>query len=250
MSGWKLSAALLIKQISALGDTVAQALATFDPETATEVDRDNLVAKLREVATKLAEARRKYEAEKKEADDLSALIAQDEKAAAVLITKFEAGQLDEETLNEFANNLEDMKARLPAEQQDVTDAKDLVETLQSILDTIEKKLADFESNAKKALRAIEQAKADQERQQLRLQNQEELRALKTGLGSTSTALGALNKKAAQLRIDADATAIQADIGQKPIDRLNAVEEARRIASGAATPVAESAADRLRRMTGK
>lgn len=250
MSGWKLSAALLVKQISALGDTVAQALASFDPETATQVDRDNLVAKLREVATKLAEARRKYEVEKKEADDLAALIAQDEKAAAVLIAKFEAGQIDEATLNEFANNLEDMKARLPAEQQDATDAKELVDTLQSILDTIEKKLADFDANAKKALRAIEQAKADKERQDLRLQNQEELRALKSGLGSTSTALGALNKKAEQLRVAADATAIQADIGQKPIDRLNAVEEARRIAAGATAPAAESAADRLRRLTGK
>ncbi len=250
MSGWKLSAALLIKQISALGDTVAQALASFDPETATQVDRDNLVAKLREVALKLAEARRKYEAEKKEADDLANLIAQDEKAAGILISKFEAGQVDEATLTEFANNLEDMKARLPAEQQDVADAKELVDTLQSILDTIEKKLADFDANAKKALRAIEQAKADKERQDLRLQSQQEMNALKSGLGSSSTALGALAKKAEKLRVQADATAIEADIGQKPLDRVNAVEEARRLAAGAATPTAESAADRLRRMTAK
>ncbi|KVP75285.1 hypothetical protein [Burkholderia ubonensis] len=250
MSGWKLSAALFLKQISSLGDTVAQALASFDPETATEVDRDNLVAKLREVATKLAEARRKYEVEKKEADDLATQIANDEKAAAILISKFEAGQVDEATLNEFANNLEAMKARLPGEQQDAVDAKELVDTLESILKTIEQRLADFDANAKRALQAIAQAKADQERQSLRLEHQQELNSLKSGLGSTSTALGALNKKAEQLRVQADATAIQADIGQKPIDRQNAVEEARRIAAGNAAPAAESAADRLRRLTGK
>jgi myosin heavy subunit len=250
MSGWKLSAALFVKQIHALGDTVASALASFDPETATEVDRDNLKAKLRDIATKLAEARRKYDFEKKEADDLAAQIALDEKTAAILIAKFEAGQVDEATLNEFANNLEAMKARLPSEQQDATDAKELVDTLEGILKTIEQKLSDFDANAQKALRAIAQAKADKERETLRLQGQEEMRQLKSGLGSTSTALGALNKKAAQLRVQADATAIQADIGQKPLDRQNAVEEARRIAAGTAAPAAESAADRLRRLTGK
>ncbi len=250
MSGWKLTAALLVKQVSALGDTMAQALASFDPETATEVDRDNLKAKLREVATKLAEARRKYAVELQEATDLAALIAQDEKAAAVLISKFEAGAVDEATLTEFANNLEDMKARLPAEEKDAADAKELVDTLQGILDAVEKKLADFDAAAKQALRAIAQAQADQQREELRLQNQAELASLKGGLGNSSTALGALAKKAQSLRVQADATAIEADVGQKPLDRQNAVEEARRIAAGTAAPATESAADRLRRMTGK
>lgn len=250
MSGWKLASALFVKQISALGNSVAQALASFDPETATEVDRDNLKAKLREVAVELAGARRKYDVEKKEADDLAAQIARDEAAAAVLIAKFESGAVDEATLNEFANNLEDMKARLPGEQQDVADAKELVDTLQSIINDVEKKLNDFEANAQKALRAIAQAKADEQRQQLRLQQQEELAALKSGMGSTSTAIGALNAKAEKMRVQADAARIQADIGQKPLDRQNAVEEARRIAAGTNAPAAESAADRLRRMTAK
>lgn len=250
MSGWKLASALFVKQIGALGNSLAQALASFDPETATEVDRDNLKAKLREVAVQLATARNKHKDEKKEADDLAAQIARDEAAAGILIAKFESGDIDEATLNEFANNLEEMKARLPAEQQDVTDAKELVDTLQSIIDDVEKKLNDFEANAQKALRAIAQAKADEQRQQLRLQQQEELAALKSGMGSTSTAIGALNAKAEKMRVQADATRIQADIGQKPLDRLNAVEEARRIAAGTNAPAAESAADRLRRLTGK
>jgi chromosome segregation ATPase len=250
MSGWKLSAALIVKQIGALGDTVAQALVSFDPETATEVDRDNLKQKLHDAATKLASARHEYDAVKSTADKLEAQIAQDEKAAAILIAKFDAKEIDEETLNEFANNLEDMKARLPAAQQDVADAKELVDTVQGIVNSIEKKLAEFDEAAKKALRAIAQAQANQQREDLRLQNQQELRDLQSGLGSSSTALGALNRKAEKLQVQADATAIQADIGQKPIDRANAVEEARRIAAGTATPVAESAADRLRRLTGK
>lgn len=250
MSGWKLTAALFVKQISNLGQSVAQALASFDPETATEVDRDRLQAKLREVSVKLAEARRSYEVEKAEFIGLAKQIEQDEKAAAILIAKFEAKEIDESVLTEFANNLESMKARLPAEEQDAIDAKELVDTLQGILDTVEKKLTDFDAHAKKVLRDIAQAKADQERQALRLQSQQDLRDLKSGLGSSSTALGALEKKAHNLRVQADASAIQADIGQKPLDRADAVAEARRIAAGAAAPAAESAADRLRRLSSK
>lgn len=65
----------------------------------------------------------------------------------------------------------------------------------------------------------------------------------------AVALGTLAKKAEKLRVQADATAIEANIGQKPLDRVNAVE-ARRLAAGTASPTAESAADRLRRMTAK
>lgn len=249
MSGWKLSAALIGKQLGNLGNTIAESLAAFDPETATEVDRDNLKDKLREVATRLAEARRDLAREKKEAADLGELIAKDEKAAEVLIAKFEKGDIDEATLNEFAANLEDMKARLPQESQEAVEAQELVDTLQSVLDTIEQRLADFDRHAKAALTAIAQAKAEKERQALRLEQQQEIAKLKTGLGGASTALGALAKKADRLRVEADATKIVADIGQKPVDRNNAIAEARRIAAGDAPAGGESAVERLRRLAG-
>lgn len=250
MSGWKLSAAMLVKQIGKLGDTLAESLAAFDPETATEVDRDKLKAQLREVALRQAEARRAYAKEQKEVDDLAAQIANDEKAAERLIAKLETGGVDEATLTEFADNLESMKARLPAEQQDAAQAKELVDTLDEILRTIEQKLADFERHAQAAMRAIAQAKAEKERQELRTKQQAEMQNLRSGLGGASSALGALNKKAARLQVEADAAKTVADIGQKPLDRANAIEEARRIASGDAPAATESVADRLRRLSGK
>jgi len=250
MSGWKLSAALLGKQFGNIGNSLAQRLAAFDPETATEVDRDNLKAELRGFIAKLAEHQAKYNVEKKEADDLAAQIAKDEAAAAVLLSKFDAGQIDEATLTEFANNLEAMKARLPGEQQDVVDAKQLLDTYQGLVDQGEKKLADFDANAQKAKRALAQAQADLSREQQRLKAQDELRAATSGQGAHATGMGALAAKTEQLRVQAEASRIEADIGQRPLDRMNAVEEARRIAAGTNTPAAESAADRLRRLTGK
>ena len=247
MSGWKLTAALITKHVGVIGDRIATAIASFDPETATQVDRDNLQDKLREVALKLADAKRKNDVAHKAASELEASIANDKKAAEILIGKFEAKQIDEATLNEFASSLEADQARLPGVKQDAGDAQQLVDTLQEILDAVEKNLNDFDAKARAAIRNLEQARADQERADLRQQHQAELNQLRAGTGGTSSGLAALNRAADKARVEADAAQTLADIGQKPLDRAAAVEEARRIASGAAETAGESAAERLRRI---
>ncbi|ANJ75908.1 hypothetical protein K6V72_13205 [Ralstonia insidiosa] len=247
MSGWKLTAALITKHVGVIGDRIATAIASFDPETATQVDRENLQDKLREVALKLADAKHKNDAAQKTASDLETSIANDRKAADILIGKFEAKQIDKATLNEFASSLEADQARLPSVKQDASDAQQLVDTLQEILDTVEKNLNDFDAKAKAAIRNLEQARADQERADLRQQHQAELNQLRTGTGGTSSGLAALNRAADKARVEADAAQTLADISQKPIDRAAVVEEARRIASGATPAAGESATERLRRI---
>ena len=80
MSGWNLTFALVKKQVGVLGDNLATAIASFDPETATEVDRDRLKENLHQVALKLADAKHKNEAAQKAATDLEASIVTDKKA--------------------------------------------------------------------------------------------------------------------------------------------------------------------------
>lgn len=247
MSGWKLTAALITKHVGVVGDKIASAIASFDPETATQVDRDNLNAKLHEVALKLADAKHKNDAAQSAATGLLQSIANDEKTAEILIAKFDTKEVDEATLNEFANSLEADKARLPGLQQDAAASQRLVDTLQEILDTVEKNLAEFDSKARAAQRNLAQARADEERAELQQRQQDPLHQLRDGSGGSSTGIDALNRAAGQARVRADAAQTLADIGQKPIDRANAVAEARRIASGDSPATTESAADRLRRV---
>jgi chromosome segregation ATPase len=251
MSGWKLTAALITKHVGVVGDRLATAIASFDPETATEVDRDNLKEKLREVALKLADAKHKNDAAQQALRDLEALIASDSKTAEVLIAKHGdgSGKVDDAMLNEFAAALEANQAKLAGVKQDAANAQELVDTLKEILDTVEKNLNEFDAKAKAAIGALQQAQADQQRAELHQQQQAELNALRSGTGGTSTGLSALNRAADKARVQADAAQTIADIGQKPIDRANVVEEARRIAAGTDTSQ-ESAIDRLRRAAGK
>jgi chromosome segregation ATPase len=247
MSGWKLTAAILGKHAAVLGDKLAAGLAAWDPETATQVDRDKKAQELREVAVKLADAKQKNDAAQAAANSLEATIANDTRAAEVLIAKFNDKKIDEATLNEFASNLEANKAKLPGLQQDAADAQQLVDTLKEILDTVQKNIDDFDAKVRAATHTLEQAKADQHREELRQQNQHELNELRSGTGGASTGLAALERAAGQARVQADAAKTISDIGQKPLDRAAAVEEARRIAAGGADTAAESPADRLRRI---
>lgn len=250
IDGWKVSLALVGKYFGKAGDGLAEALASFDPETASELDRDRLEEKLREVATKLAQARRDFDREQKEADDLRSAIARDEKAALILIDKLASGAVDEATVAAFADELEAEKARLPQEEAEAAQAKEVVKTIGEILGVVESRLADFDRKSKEIRRQLAQAKADEERAKLQQERARELKNLAGGIGADSGALGALARQAEKARVAADAAAIMGEGARKEADRAGAVAAARAAAEGTGASAGESAADRLRRMLGK
>jgi hypothetical protein len=63
LNGWGLTARLITKHFGALGNRVSEAIANFDPETATEADRDRLADSLRSTAQKLAAASSSFDKE-------------------------------------------------------------------------------------------------------------------------------------------------------------------------------------------
>ena len=74
-SGWSLTARLISKHFGVLGDKLSETIANFDPETATEADRDRLQSTLRETAQKLAAARASFNKEHQDVVNLQNLIA-------------------------------------------------------------------------------------------------------------------------------------------------------------------------------
>lgn len=245
---WKLVGALLAKHASLVGDNLAQFIASYDPETATQVDRDALNARLHEVVLKHSKALQDYGKAKTVADDLAAQIETDKKASEILIQKFEAKdpKVTEAMLNRFAANLEASKAKLPGLRQAEDDAKDLVDKLQEVVDAIEKNLEEFDAKRTEALNRLQQADAVKLQAQVRRDNQEELNRLAGGSQGVSTGLQALNRAADKAQVEADAANTLADIGDKPANEQRVIDEARQLASSTAAPAGESAADRLRR----
>jgi signal transduction protein with GAF and PtsI domain len=247
-SGWGLTARLVSKHFGALGDRISEAIANFDPETATEADRDRLVDTLRDTAQLLATARAAFDKEHKDVVNLQTLIASDERAAEKLAERLAAGTISEATVTLFCDELESNKARLPQEVQEEADARAYMDELQKIVDALSTQLAEFDAQARKAIQQLAAAKAQRELQELRMERQSQLAGL-TNMKGSSTALNALTKRAQAVSNEAAGLRIVADIGQKPLDQQAELDAIRKSVSQPET-AGESALERLKRLSGK
>jgi signal transduction protein with GAF and PtsI domain len=247
-SGWGLTARLVSKHFGVLGNKISEAIANFDPETATEADRDRLADTLRETAQLLASSRASFDKERNDVISLQNLIANDEKATETLAQRLAAGTIAESTVTMFCDELEANKGRLPQEIQEEADAKAYMDELQKIVDALSKQLSEFDAQAKKAMQALASAKAQKELQEMRMERQAQLSGL-SGMQGNSTALSALTKRAQAVSNEAAGMRIVADIGQKPLDQQAEIDAIRKSVSQPASGT-ESALDRLKRLSGK
>jgi hypothetical protein len=236
------------KHFGALGDRISETIANFDPETATEADRDRLVGTLRETAQLLATARSSFDKEHNDVVNLQTLIASDERAAEKLAERLAAGTISEATVTLFCDELESNRARLPQEVQEEADARAYMDELQKIVDALSKQLAEFDAQAKKAMQALAAAKAQKELQEMRMERQSQLAGL-SGMHGSSTALNALTRRAQSVSNEAAGMRIVADIGQKPLDQQAELDAIRKSVSQPET-AGETALERLKRLSAK
>jgi chromosome segregation ATPase len=247
-NGWGLTARLITKHFGVLGDRVSEAIANFDPETATEADRDRLADSLRSAAQKLAAARASFAKEQADVVKLRQLIATDEQAAGTLAERLAAGKISESTITLFCDELEANKARVPQEMQEEADARQYMDELQTIVDALSKQLADFDSAAKKAMQQLAAAKAQQDLQQVRAERQAQLAGL-SGMRGNSSALNALTRRAQNISNEAAGLRIVNDIGQRPLDQAAEIDAIRRSVSQPGLGN-ETALARLQRLSGQ
>ncbi len=248
LKGWNLTARLISKHFGVLGDKISEAIANFDPETATEADRDNLAATLRQTAQKLAAARSAFEKEREDVTKLRTLIENDEKAFDLLAARLQSGAITEATVNLFCDELEANKARLPIEQQEAADAQDYMNELQKIVDALSQQLAEFDAQAKKALKTLAAANAQRDLQELRAERQQQLSDL-GGLKSKSSALDALTRRAQKVANEAEGLKIIADINQKPLEQQAELDAIRKSVAEPSM-AGETALERLKRLSAK
>ena len=158
-SGWSLTGRLITKHLGALGTTIAGMIANFDPETATEADRDALAARLRDIAGRHAKAKAEWQKEEADVVALRKQIATDTDVAAKLGERLAAGTVTEDAVNLFLDELQAAQDRLPQEEAEAQDAKAFLDELQALVAQMSEQLAQFDAHATKVKRELERAKA-------------------------------------------------------------------------------------------
>lgn len=262
MSALDFIAKMGISKLGQLGDAITTAIVQFDPETASQVEIDNMAEHCRELATRISKAETTEERDHKTMDDLRTSLANTVKAAGLIGAQLEAAQaagdkVKSATLDASLNKLMDQITTIGGEEADGSVSGTLFDAIQNHAQS-EADLHEWQSvhagavaQLTTARSRLEQAARDmahageQERRAKERQAQAERDAgLKAGMGQTNVALNAMQKAAAEAKERARAATINTDtIKQTTGNSADDIVAA--ALKEAATPV--SALDRLKKL---
>ncbi len=218
MGTFSLLGRLFGAQVNNAGDSLVSALVAFDPETATEVDRDALVEKIRTVAEKFAAAKQDYDKEQNDVVVKQGQINQYLATLDVMVGQLERQEISQSVFDDFCAGIEDAQTQLVQEEEEAAEAKAVKDELEEILKVLTQQMNDFDRVTSKALRDVKLAESQKEKEQLKAERQAELSNLKKGLGAESTAVRKLQEIAQKAKVEAEAAKTVREIAQKPVSQ--------------------------------
>ncbi len=252
MGTFSLLGRLFGAQVDQAGESLVGALVAFDPETATEVDRDALAEKIQNVARKFAAAKQDYDKEQNDVVVKQAQINEYLATLDIMVGQLERKEISEAAFNDFYAGIEEAQAQLPQEIEEAAEAKAVKDELDDILKILTSQLNDFDKITTKALRDVKLAQSQVEKEKLKAERQSELANLKNGIGAESTAVRKLQEIANKAKIEAEAAKTVREITTKPQSQAEKMEAMMAQAKQAAAPAVStmSAAERVAALKAK
>ena len=252
MGTFSLLGRLFGAQVDQAGESLVGALVAFDPETATEVDRDALAEKIQNVARKFAAAKHDYDKEQNDVVVKQAQINEYLATLDIMVGQLERKEISEAAFNDFYAGIEEAQAQLPQEIEEAAEAKAVKDELDDILKILTSQLNDFDKITTKALRDVKLAESQVEKEKLKAERQAELANLKNGIGAESTAVRKLQEIANKAKIEAEAAKTVREITTKPQSQAEKMEAMMAQAKQASAPAVNtmSAAERVAALKAK
>jgi hypothetical protein len=241
-------------QVRSVGDAIMEKIVSFDPETASEAQIESMIEDLDKVTVEAGKAKSEWEKDKKTAEAAQANYDRQMKAADILSTQMtqaqeggdtkRAGEL-ETSLGKLISDLETLKPGVDSAAQDAAESEDFYNQLKQMAEVMADKLKHAREDLGKAKREMERAAMEKKRADERAAQAEKLAGLKSTSSDTGgVAVAAMNRKAEELRAQAEASKMKADLLSKDEAGEDAnIKAALKEASGGAAPTA-SLADRL------
>ncbi len=252
MGTFSLLGRLFGAQVDQAGESLVGALVAFDPETATEVDRDALAEKIQNVAKKFAEAKQDYDKEQNDVVVKQEQINEYLSTLEVMVGQLDRQEISQAVFDDFYAGIEESQVQLVQEQEEAAEAKAVKDELDDILKILTSQLHDFDRITSKALRDVKLAESQVEKEKLKSERQAELANLKKGIGGESTAVRKLQEIAKKAKIDAEAAKTVREITTKPQSQEDKMAAIMAQAKQASAPAANtmSAAERVAALKAK
>lgn len=265
MSAGGFLAKMGIAKLGKLGDAITNAIVAFDPETASQVEIDNMAEHCRDLAKRIADAEAVEARDHKTMDDLSKSLTQSMKAAEIVGNQLAAAQASGETvkaatLEASLTKVMDQITTIGGEEGDGSKSGTLFDAVQnhaqSEADLHEwqqvhagavAQLTTARSRLEQAARDMAHANEQERRAKERQAQAERDAGLKSGNGTTNVALNAMQQAAEDAKKRARAATINTETIKSTVG--TSADDIVAAALKEATPTV-SALDRLKAMQAK
>ena len=236
------------KKSENVGQSIVQILASWDPETASKAELEQMEKRLNKLVQEVGEARQVYKKEQGEADAIKALYDQRLKAAEILQTRLAEAPDNadaEKALTELVQLLEEMQPEMEVEEQEAVEAKAFMEELEEVAALSAEKLKTAKKSLEKAVQDMKRAKVREERAKDSAERAAKLAGLRDESDQLGSALSAMRKNADASNAKADAARMKAKLlaPGKAEKENDLIASAMKEAGGSSAPT-DSIADRL------
>lgn len=236
------------KKTEKVGQSIVQILASWDPESASSAELEQMEARLDKLVQQVAEARQVYKKEQEEADTINKLYEQRLKAAEILQQKQDANPDNKEigsALTGLVTDLEEMLPEIQREEEEAKEAKQFMEELEEVAKLSADKLKNAKKELKKATQDMARAEVREERAKDREEQAAKLAGLRNETDQLGSALSAMKKNAEKSNAKAEAATMKARLlGAEKKDSSNDLIKEAMQAAESGDKKAESVTDRL------
>ncbi len=242
------------EKLSQTGELLTQAIVSWDPETASEAEIQEMIRELDKITVEAGKAKAMFEKEKAESEAAIKNYDRHLAAAELLQKQYEEAQSAgdqtkaaelEQSLNKLLQKLEELQPEVEREKREAEEAQAYYEEIKQLAELTAQKVKTARAQLERAQRDMKMAEIERKRAADRALRSEQLAGLKKQSSSLGVALAAMNKKAEEARAAASASDMKAKLltpEKESQDKY--IEDALKEASGEKPQANLSIAERL------
>ncbi|MCX5874215.1 MAG: hypothetical protein NTY51_13425 [Deltaproteobacteria bacterium] len=193
-----------IEKLGKVGETITQKIVSWDPETASQAEIEEMIRELDKITTEAGKARATYDRERAEAEAAKRNYDKFLAAAELLNKRLEESQSAGDqaksqelsnSLNKLLEDLEGMKPEVEREVQEADEANAYYEELKELAEVTADKVKKAKDMLEKGRRDMQRAELERQRALARADKAQKVAGLKSETSSLGVALAAMNRQA-------------------------------------------------------